>query len=104
MGSHTMRTCGSQICRLGSATEVGDEPEEERESDANEEASDDGKVKGGVFAAVDDVPRKSSEAEGEFASEIEKSADKNQEAAEEEKRTAEFAERVHRSSLLEMVH
>jgi hypothetical protein len=57
-----------------------------------------------VFAAVDDVPRKSSEAEREFAPEIEKSTDKNHEAAEEEKRTAEFAERVHRSILLELIY
>jgi hypothetical protein len=74
---------------------VGDEPEEERVSGADEEAGDNGKVKRGVLAAVDDVPGKPSEAEREFASEIENSADKDHEAADEEKRASEFAERVH---------
>jgi len=83
---------------------VGDEPEQERDSDAEEETSDDGKVKRSVFTAVDDVPGKLPEAEGEFASEIEKSPDENQEAAEEKKRTAKFAERVHRRILPEMIH
>lgn len=92
----TIQLWGKQICPRGSATEIGDEPKKERESDAKEETGDDGKVKRGVFTAVDYVPRKFSEAEGEFASEIEKSADKNQEATHEEKRTAEFAEWVHR--------
>jgi hypothetical protein len=57
-----------------------------------------------VIAAVDHVPGKPTEVERELASEIKKSADKDQEAAEEEKRTAEFAERVHRSTLLALVH
>jgi hypothetical protein len=57
-----------------------------------------------VFAAVDDIAGKLSETEGEFATEIEKRADKNQEAAEEEKHTAEFAKRVHSRIILEMVH
>ena len=48
-----------------------------------------------MFAAVDDVARKFSEAEGEFCGEVEKSADEDEKAAEEEEHTAEFAEGVH---------
>ena len=42
------------------ATEMGEEPEEERECRAENEAGDDGKIESGVFAAMDDVA-------GEFA-------------------------------------
>ncbi len=48
-----------------------------------------------MLAAVDDVAGKASEAEGELAAEIKKSADEDEEAAEKEERAAEFAERVH---------
>lgn len=50
-----------------------------------------------MFAAVDDVAGKFSEAEGEFAAEKQKSTDDDEEAAEEEERAAEFAERIHES-------
>jgi hypothetical protein len=83
---------------------VREEPEEQGKCCAEDEAGDDREIEGGVFAAIDDVPGELSEAEREFATEIKKSADKNQKAAEEEKRTAEFAERVHRSVLLELGH
>jgi hypothetical protein len=49
-----------------------------------------------VFASVDDVARKFSEAEREFASEVENSADDGQGAAKEEEGAAEFAERFHK--------
>jgi hypothetical protein len=75
---------------------VGDEPEEEREAEAQNETGDNGKVKRGVFATMDDVAGKSSEAEREFAPEVEKSANEHEETTEEEERTADFAERVHK--------
>ena len=78
------------------AAEVGDEPEEKRERGAEEKTGDDGKVEGGVFAAVDDVAGQFPEAEGQLVSEIEKEADQNQQCSEENKRAAELAERVHR--------
>ena len=71
------------------------EPKEQRESGAEDEAGDDGKVKGGVFATVDDVARQAAEAEGEFAAEVEKTADKDEEAAENEESAAEFTDRIH---------
>jgi len=48
-----------------------------------------------VFATVDDVARQAAEAEGEFAAEVEKTADKDEEAAENEESAAEFADGVH---------
>jgi len=84
-----------QSKRRQSAAEAGEEPEEERECNAEEEASDDGKVERGVLAAVDDVAGEAAQAEGELVTEVKKSAKKNEESSEEEKRAAEFAERVH---------
>lgn len=72
-----------------------DEPEEERERNAEEKTSDNGKVKRRVFAAVNDVAGEFSQAEGELVSEIEKSSEKDEKNAEQKKRAAEFAERVH---------
>jgi hypothetical protein len=39
---------------------MGEEPEEERKRGAEKQASDDGKVKRGVFAAMNNVTRQSS--------------------------------------------
>jgi len=77
------------------AAKVGEEPKEEREGGAEEEASDDGEVEGGVFTAVDDVTGESAEAEGEFSAEVEKGAGEDKEAAEEQEGATEFAEGVH---------
>jgi hypothetical protein len=49
-----------------------------------------------VFAAVDDVAGKFSQAKGDFASEIEKSTDEKEETADEDEESAEFAEGVHK--------
>ena len=48
-----------------------------------------------MFAAVDDVAGKFSEAEGEFSAKVKKSANKDEESAENEEGAAEFAKRVH---------
>jgi hypothetical protein len=48
-----------------------------------------------VFAAMDDVAGEAAEAEGKFSAEIEKGANEDENAAEEEKCAAEFAKRVH---------
>jgi len=71
------------------------EPKEQRESGAEDEAGDDGKVEGGVFAAVDDVARQAAEAQGELAAKVKERADENQEDAENEEHAAKFAEGVH---------
>jgi hypothetical protein len=54
---------------------MGEEPEKEGKSGAEDEAGDDGEIESGVFAAVDDVAGKFAQAEGEFAPEIKDGAD-----------------------------
>lgn len=83
------------------ATEVGEEPEEERKGEAEHEAGDDGEIESGVFAAVDDVAGKSSKAEGEFSADEQKSTDDEEETSEEEEGAAEFAERIHKNIIEE---
>jgi hypothetical protein len=80
---------------------VGEEPEKERKREAKHKASDNGKVESGVFAAMNDVAGKLSQAEGELVAEIQKSADKNEKCSKEKKRAAEIAERVHEVILSE---
>jgi len=74
---------------------VGNEPEKEGEGEAEDEAGDDGKIEGGVFATVDDVAGQLTEAERQFSAEVKKSADEDKQNAENKKSAAEFAERVH---------
>jgi hypothetical protein len=61
---------------------VGEEPEEQRKAEAEDKAGDDGEIEGGVFTAVDDVARESTEAEGEFGAEVQKKADYGEDDAE----------------------
>ncbi len=74
---------------------MGEEPEKERSSDAQKKASDDGKVKSGVFAAMHDVARKFPQAEGKLVAEVQEGADKNKKCSKEKKSAAEIAERLH---------
>ena len=48
-----------------------------------------------MFAAMDDVAGKAAETEREFPAQIKKSADREEQCAENKERSAEFAERVH---------
>jgi len=80
---------------------VGEEPEEEREGGAEYETGDDWKIKGGVFAAMDDVARKAAKAEGQFATKVEKSAGEDEKASKQEESAAEFANGVHYRILLQ---
>jgi hypothetical protein len=70
-------------------------PKEQGESGAEDETGDDGEMKDSMFATIDDVAGKFSQAQRQFAAEIEKNSDEGKKATEEEKRAAEFAERVH---------
>jgi hypothetical protein len=56
---------------------VREEPEEQGKCSAEDEARDDREIEGGVFAAMDYVAGELSEAEREFATEIEESADED---------------------------
>jgi hypothetical protein len=80
---------------------VGKEPENERKAEAEDEASDDGKIKRGVLATVNDVAGKFSQTERKFSTEVENSTDEHEEAAEEEECTAEIAEGIHKSIIEE---
>jgi hypothetical protein len=83
------------MAKQDSASKVGNEPEEEREGEAEDKAGDDRKIEGGVFATVDDVAGEAAETQGEFSAEVKKSADEDKQNAENQKSAAEFAERVH---------
>ena len=83
--------------RTGSAAEVGKEPEEKREGETEDEASDDGEVKRSMLAATDNVSGKFAEAERQFRVEIENGADNHQQAPEEEQSAAKLAVRLHTS-------
>ena len=82
---------------------MSDEPEEQCIGHAEQQAGDDGKVEGGVFAAVDDVAGEATQSEGEFSTEVEKCAYDDKETAENEKRAAEFADRFHRNILAKSI-
>ena len=79
---------------------MGEEPEEKAEGGAQDETGDDGEVESGVFASVDDVAGEFSQAKREFGAEIEQCADEEGEAAENEQRAAEIAERVHKAECI----
>ncbi len=83
------------------AAEMGDEPKEQRQCGAKEERSDEREVERGVFAAMNDVPGETAEAEREFTTEIKKCADEYEEGAEDEEGAAKFAEGIHGESLEE---
>jgi hypothetical protein len=71
------------------------EPEEQRERGAEQEACNDREIKRGVFAAMNDVARETAEAQGKFPAEVKKSADNREQGTKEEKSPAEFAKRFH---------
>jgi len=74
---------------------VGEEPKQERQAEAENEASNNREIERGVFAAMDDVAREAAETQGEFSAKVKQRADENEETAEEEERAAEFAEGIH---------
>jgi len=87
-GLHKRRHLRRRANRNQLAAEVGDEPKEEGERGAEDEAGNDGKVESGAFAAVNDVAGELSQAKGELATEVEKSPNEDQETAEDQKRAA----------------
>jgi hypothetical protein len=80
---------------------VREKPEEKGKSGAQEEACDDGEIKCGVFAAMDDVAGKFAKTERQPGAEIEKCADENKETTEEQEPATEFAEWVHETDCSE---
>lgn len=82
---------------------MGEQPKEEREGGAEEEASDDGEIESGVFTTMNDVARKAAEAEREFATKVEESTDEGKKASNQEESASEFAKGVHNRILLQAV-
>jgi hypothetical protein len=71
-------------------------PEDEGESKAEDEASDDGKVKRGVLAAMDDVTGQTAKAKWKLTAEEKQSTNEDEKATKNQKRAAEFAEGRHK--------
>jgi len=71
---------------------VVDDPDDETESDAENQTGDNGEIESGVFAPMDNVAGKTAETEREFAAEIEKRSDENENGAEKEKSASKVAE------------
>jgi hypothetical protein len=80
---------------------VREKPEKQGNGEAENEASYDGEIEGGVFAAVDDVTGKFSETEGELSAEVENGTDDGEQGTEEKQDAAELAEGIHRSIIEE---
>ena len=78
-----------------------EKPEKHGNGEAENEASYDGEIEGGVFAAVDDVAGKFSETEGELSAEVENGTDDGEQGTEEKEDAAELAEGIHRSIIEE---
>lgn len=110
MGFRKRRAAGS-ICPRGRtrarcrtpknirlAAKVRDEPEEDSESDTNHEASHNWKIERSVFAAVNDVPGKLSQAEWQLVPKIKESTDENDKPSEENERTSEPAKWIHKDN------
>lgn len=76
-----------------------EEPKEQREDEAEDQAGDDGEVESGVLAAMNDVAGKTAEPEREFATKIKKGAHKHKKSSENNNNAAEFAQWVHGESL-----
>jgi hypothetical protein len=71
-------------------------PEKKTKSNAKEKASGNRKVKGRVFAPVNDIAGEAAEAEGQTAVKIEKKTQRDKDAAEKQEYAAEFALEIHR--------
>lgn len=82
-------------------SKVAEKPEEDRQHKAENKAGDDRKVEGGVFATMDDIAGKFSEAEWQSATEVKKGAKNNQEPTKKQNSATEFAKGFHRGILPE---
>jgi hypothetical protein len=73
---------------LNLTVKVIPEPEQKTKSNAEDKASDNREVNGGVFAAADDVAREAAETEGELGAEKQQRTDHDGHAAENQERPA----------------
>jgi len=84
-----------QLGRMDSAAELVDDPENQTDEHADDQARDEREIESAVLAAMDDVARQATEAEGKFAAEVEKHTDDDKNGAQNEQRAAELLERFH---------
>jgi hypothetical protein len=71
---------------------MGQEPEEQSQSDADHQAGNYREIESGVLAAMDDVAGKPAEAQRKFSAEVEKRADDDEEPSQNEEGAAYIAE------------
>jgi hypothetical protein len=74
---------------------VREQPEKEREHNADKQARDNRKVERSVLAAVNDVTGKLSEAQGRLDSEVKQRTHKNEKGPEDEENAAKFTKGIH---------
>ena len=75
--------------------QAGEEPQEQAETHAEQDAGRQGKVKRGMLALVNNVSRQVAQAERELAAEVEESADERKDTCYNEQRPAEFSQWIH---------
>ena len=80
----------------GPATKDGNQPENESESQAQQDAGDDGKIEAGVAALINDVTRKPAQTKWQFSAYKQYRPRRCQHQAENQKQLADLAYRVHR--------
>ena len=78
-----------------SLTQLGHEPHDQRESDAEQQARDDRKIKGAAAALDGDVARKAAESQGQTPAEEQHSSEASDNQADQNEPLAELAKRVH---------
>ena len=81
------------------AAKVIDEPENQADRDADDQAGDKRKIKCAVLAAMDDVAGQPAETQREFWAEVEKCADQDEHGSGEEKQAAELLRWFHNDSV-----
>lgn len=79
----------------GLAAKMIEQPEEQREGQAEHEASDDREVEGRVLASMDNVTGKTAEAEWQAPSKIKECTNQDDQGTSNEESTAEFAHGIH---------
>lgn len=72
-----------------------EQPEKDREDDANDDAGRQGKIKGRVLAPMNNVAREPAQAEWQTSAEVKKRAQDDGENADGNQPAAKFAQRLH---------
>src|SRR5579883_1626572 len=83
------RECGE------SAAEMREQPEKEREDNAQDDAGRQGKIKGRVLTPINNVAREPAQAEWQASAEVKKHAQDDGENAGDDQGAAKFAQRLH---------